>query len=123
MPLPARFWIKQFSFLGFIGLIAYLPANIVGELFGIVAKHHSPPQNEAALSMLGTIFGFSGLSLLLLGAIAIPGELSGLIRPYKRKDQHFLEGQFMSRKVLLMMVSLLAWIALLSLTMFAFALR
>ena len=123
MKLPPRFWINQLSFLGFIALIAFLPAHISGEFFAIFAKDNGQASSVAAFTLAGTIFGFSSLSLVLIGAIAIPGELLGLIRPYKPNDLHFAEAQIMARKVLLITASLLAWVALLSLGTFAFSLN
>lgn len=123
MHLPARFWVNQLSLLGAIGFIAYIPAGIVGEFFAIVARHYGPPESEVTLSVVGKIFGFSGLSLLLIGTIAVPAEMSGLNRPYKRDDPNIAEARAMSHKVLLVTISLLAWVAVFSLAVLAFFLR
>ncbi len=123
MQVSIKFWSKQLSLLVFIGMIAYLPARISGELFSIVARHYGPPESDVAFSMVGTLFGFCVISLLLIGVIAIPGELSGLIRSYRQADSNVAEARSISRKVLLVAVSVLAWGAFLTLVVSVFYFR
>lgn len=123
MQVSIKFWSKQLSLLVFIGMIAYLPARISGELFSIVARHYGPPESDVAFSMVGTLFGFCVISLLLIGVIAIPGELSGLIRSYRQADSNVAEARSISRKVLLVAVSALAWRAFLTLVVSVFYFR
>lgn len=123
MKLPARYWINQFSLLGFMGIIAYLPAGIVGEFFAIAARYHGPSGSEQRLAVMGSVFGFCMVALLLIGVIVIPGEQSGLIRSYKRSHMYYSEAREMSRTVLLISVSILSWVALVSIVLFAFSLQ
>jgi hypothetical protein len=123
MKLPARFWVHLFSHLGFVAIMAALLADWVGVFFGALVSHSHTPTDGAWVSGVGTVFGFCVLALLLLGALSVPGELSGLVRPYDRKAPYRQEAQVMYRKVLLITIAVLCWVALASAFVIASLLR
>ncbi|HFK2922642.1 TPA: hypothetical protein ACGY72_003860 [Stenotrophomonas maltophilia] len=123
MKLPARFWVHLFSHLGFVAIMAALLADWVGVFFGALVSHSHTPIDAAWVSGVGTVFGFCLLALLLLGALSVPGELSGLVRPYDRKAPYRQEAQVMYRKVLLITIAVLSWVALASAFVIASLLR
>ena len=114
MKLPARFWVHLFSHLGFVAIMAALLADWVGVFFEALVSQSHAPADVARVGDVGTVFGFCVLALLLLGALSIPGELSGLVRPYDRKAPYRQEAQVMHRKVLLITIAVLSWAALAS---------
>lgn len=52
--------------------------------------------------------------MLWLGAMTIPGELFGFVRPYGGNVPYRQEAQVMHRKVLLIVVAVLSWTGLIS---------
>lgn len=114
MKLPTRFWVHLFSHLGVVAIMAGLLADWVGVFFRALADHSDTPAIAARVGDVGTVFGFCMLALLLLGALSVPGELSGLVRPYDRKASYRQEAQLMYRKVLLITIAVLSWAALAS---------
>jgi len=109
MKLPSSFWINQISLFGFFALISGVLAGIVGDFFVALCQSACPAASEAKLHAIGSILGFSLVLLLLVGAIAIPGELSGIVRTYRRDSPTFSESQAMARTILLGSMAFLVW--------------
>lgn len=112
MKLPARFWVPLLSHLAFVAILAGLLADWVGIFFEALASHSDTPADAARVGDVGTLFGFCILALLLLGALTIPGELFGLIRPYDRNAPYRHEARAMHRKVLMIVAAVLSWTSL-----------
>jgi hypothetical protein len=123
MKLPTRYWVNVVSILGFIAIISWLPAGIVGELFSIFTVGAKTGLTDENAKIIGTIFGFSCLAMLLVGAVAVPGELTGLVRAYKSTDPWAEAARVTSKNVLLIAAAVLSWNALFFLGLFLYLLR
>lgn len=120
MRVSRSYWINQVSLLGFIAVVSAVPAGVAGELFVSFCGNSCLSNVEDRLYSLGTVFGFTSLMLLFLGGVLIPGELLGLIRPYKRNAPALEAEQKMARAVLLTSISVTAWILVVAMVTSAF---
>ncbi|WP_411850102.1 hypothetical protein ACLB90_14425 [Stenotrophomonas sp. LGBM10] len=115
MKAPVRFWIHLGSQLGIFAILAWLPATMVGAFVTALAGQPALSSSSGPISLVGTVFGFCVITLLFVGAVAVTGELLGLIRFYGRNADDRQEVQPVYRKALLVAVAVLAWGAVISL--------
>lgn len=79
MNLPTRQWVKEISLLSFVYLIAFMLADIVGGFFVVLASAGNSSSEVPGLFYEGSIFGFCVISLVLIGAIVVPGKIFWLM--------------------------------------------
>ena len=69
------------------------------------------------IGLLGRIFGICLLALLGIGVVLIPGELTGLVRFYRRGAENQNEQKSLARTLLLVSISILSIGSIVSLSM------
>jgi len=69
------------------------------------------------IGLLGRIFGICLLALSGIGVVLIPGELTGLVRFYRRGTENQNEQKSLARTPLLVSISILSIGSIVSLSM------
>jgi len=111
MKTTSWFWINVASHFGIVAALAWLPARWTGQLVEALAGTQPAIGDTRHLAFIGSMFGFCGTALILMGVLTVTGELLGFSRPYARRSEAQNEAQAVHRKVLLTAFATLSWVA------------
>ena len=106
MKLHDSVWGNVISGVGIAAVLGFLMSEFFGAFFLALGGAAQKVGDPSTIGLLGRIFGCCLITLFWIGAVLIPGELTGLVRFYRRGTENQKEHERLARKLLLTAISI-----------------